>query len=201
MELRHLVPDREILLSLQTGSRMNETIRGLYRDHFESLSRYILSNGGSQQDAEDIFQEVIVGFIDLVRKDRFRGESSIKTFLFSMNRNLWLNEWKRRDRAMKREIKYEEGSSREESDISHQITAREERDRLHEMVDQLGDTCKKILLLFYYEGRSMKEIWEQLDYESEQAVRNKKHKCMKKLEELINANPSIKNTLKSLLNG
>ncbi|OYW19045.1 MAG: hypothetical protein B7Z54_04760 [Sphingobacteriales bacterium 12-47-4] len=201
MELRNLVPDREILLSLQTGSRMNETIRVLYRDHFENLSWYIQNNGGNRQDAEDIFQEVIVSFIDLVRKDRFRGESSIKTFLFSVNRNLWLNEWKKRDRAMIREQKYEAAGTKEEVDISHQIAEKEERDRLINLVDQLGDTCKKILLLFYYEGRSMKEIWEELDYESEQVVRNKKHKCMKKLEELINANPSIKNTLKTLLNG
>lgn len=201
MELRNLVPDREILLSLQTGSRMNETIRVLYRDHFENLSWYIQNNGGNRQDAEDIFQEVIVSFIDLVRKDRFRGESSIKTFLFSVNRNLWLNEWKKRDRAMIREQKYEAAGAKEESDISHQIAEKEERDRLINLVDQLGENCKKILLLFYYEGRSMKEIWEELDYESEQVVRNKKHKCMKKLEELINANPSIKNTLKTLLNG
>lgn len=201
MELRHLVPDREILLSLETGSRMNETIRLLYRDHFEPLSRYILQNGGNEQDAEDIFQEVIVSFIDLVRKDRFRGESSIKTFLYAMNRNLWLNEWKRRDRAMKREEKYEAANAKEVSDAGQQIADKEERDRLIALVDQLGDTCKKILLLFYYEGRSMKEIWEELDYESEQVVRNKKHKCMKKLEEMINANPSIKNTLKNLLNG
>ncbi len=201
MELRNLVPDREILLSLQTGSRMNETIRVLYRDHFENLSWYIQNNGGNRQDAEDIFQEVIVSFIDLVRKDRFRGESSIKTFLFSVNRNLWLNEWKKRDRAMIREQKYEAAGTKEEVDISHQIAEKEERDRLINLVDQLGENCKKILLLFYYEGRSMKEIWEELDYESEQVVRNKKHKCMKKLEELINANPSIKNTLKTLLNG
>ncbi|MBL7751933.1 MAG: sigma-70 family RNA polymerase sigma factor [Chitinophagaceae bacterium] len=201
MELRNLVPDREILLSLQTGSRMNETIRVLYRDHFENLSWFIQNNGGNRQDAEDIFQEVIVSFIDLVRKDRFRGESSIKTFLFSVNRNLWLNEWKKRDRAMIREQKYEAAGTKEEADISHQIAEKEERDRLIALVDQLGDTCKKILLLFYYEGRSMKEIWEELDYDSEQVVRNKKHKCMKKLEELINANPSIKNTLKTLLNG
>lgn len=201
MELRNLVPDREILLSLQTGSRMNEAIRVLYRDHFESLSWFIQNNGGNRQDAEDIFQEVIVSFIDLVRKDRFRGESSIKTFLFSVNRNLWLNEWKKRGRAMMREQKYEAEGTKEEADISHQIAEKEERDRLINLVDQLGDNCKKILLLFYYEGRSMKEIWEELDYESEQVVRNKKHKCMKKLEELINANPSIKNTLKTLLNG
>lgn len=33
-----------------------------------------------------MFQEVVVAFIDLVKKDKFRGESTVKTFLVSLNR-------------------------------------------------------------------------------------------------------------------
>jgi hypothetical protein len=47
----------------------------------------------------------------------------------------------------------------------------------------------------------MKEILEKLHYENEQVVRNKKYKCLKQLEQLIAAHPSIQQILKNLLNG
>ena len=47
----------------------------------------------------------------------------------------------------------------------------------------------------------MKEILEQTDYESEQVVRNKKYKCLKQLEQMVNANPALRETLKNLIHG
>lgn len=199
MEVIRNFPDDEIVSNLRAGQRMNDIIQSIYRNHFESLSRYITNNSGSRQDAEDIFQEVLVNFIELVQKDKFRGESSIKTFLFSMNRHTWLNELKRRGRALSREEKFEKGQERVEMDTSHLIAEREEKAAIAALVSELGDTCKKILTLFYYENLSMREILEVSDYENEQVVRNKKYKCLKQLEQMLNTKPHLKQALKSLL--
>lgn len=199
MEVIRNFPDDEVVSNLRTGHRMNDIIQSIYRNHFESLSRYITNNSGSRQDAEDIFQEVLVNFIDLVQQNKFRGESSIKTFLFSMNRHTWLNELKRRGRALIREEKFERGQERVDVDVSHHIAEREEKAAIAALVAELGDTCKKILTLFYYESLSMKEILEVTDYENEQVVRNKKYKCLKQLEQMLNAKPHLKQALKSLL--
>ncbi len=199
MEVIRNFPDDEVVSGLRSGQRMNDIIQFIYRNHFESLSRYIINNSGSRQDAEDIFQEVLVNFIDLVQKDKFRGESTIKTFLFSMNRHTWLNELKRRGRALSREEKFEKGQERVEMDTSHLIAEREEKAAVAAIVNELGDTCKKILTLFYYENLSMKEILEVTNYENEQVVRNKKYKCLKQLEQMLNAKPHLKQALKNML--
>ena len=201
MEVVRNLPDEEIISGLKTGKGMEDMIRSLYRGYFESLSWYVMNNSGSRQDAEDIFQEVVVSFIDLVQKGRFRGESSIKTFLYSMNRHTWLNELKRRGRAMAREEKYERGQDRVEMDTSHLIADREEKAAITALVAALGDTCKKILTLFYYENLSMREIVEATDYENEQVVRNKKYKCLKQLEQMLHEKPALKESLKNLLHG
>jgi DNA-directed RNA polymerase specialized sigma subunit len=78
---------------------------------------------------------------------------------------------------------------------------REGKEAVMRVVSELGDTCKKILLLFYYENLSMKEILDRTDYETEQVVRNKKYKCLKQLEQMVNANPALKETLKNLIHG
>ena len=194
-------PDSEMVVNLRTGQRMEETIKAIYRSHFDSLSWYVINNSGNRQDAEDVFQEVVVSFIDLVKKDKFRGESTVKTFLYSLNRHTWLNELKRRGRALVREEKYERGQDNMELDTSHFIADREGKAEVTRLVGELGETCRKILLLFYYENLSMKEILEVTEYDSEQVVRNKKYKCLKQLEQIVNENPALKQTLKNLLHG
>jgi RNA polymerase sigma factor (sigma-70 family) len=201
MEVIRNFPDSELVGNLRSGQRMDESVKAIYRSYFDSLAWHIMNNSGSRQDAEDVFQEVVVAFIDLVKKDKFRGESSVKTFLFSLNRYTWLNELKRRGRALAREEKYEMVQEKVELDTSDLIVDREEKAELMRLVGELGETCKKILLLFYYEGLSMKEILETMDYENEQVVRNKKYKCLKQLEQTVNANPALKQTLKNLLHG
>jgi RNA polymerase sigma factor (sigma-70 family) len=194
-------PDAEIVSNLRDRDLIEETIRSLYRDHYLRLSRYILVNSGSEQDAEDIFQEVIVAFIELVRKDRFRGESTIGTFLYSMNRHAWLNELKRRGRADHREKNYEKGRGTIETDASDAISQREESSAVAALVASLSEVCRKILTMYYYDNLSMKEILAATNYENEQVVRNKKYKCLKQLEQMLDEQPQLKQTLKNFLHG
>lgn len=201
MEVVRSFPDAELVENLRSGYRLNDSIKAIYRDYFESLSWFVINNSGSRQDAEDVFQEVVVNFIELVKKDKFRGESSVKTFLFSLNKHIWLNELKRKGRALQRELKYENAADRTGMDTGQLISERESRAQLMIIVEKLGDTCKKILLMYYYENLSMKEILSKLAYENEQVVRNKKYKCLKQLGNMIAEDPILAQTLKTLLNG
>lgn len=201
MNVSRKFSDEELINSLQQERNSNEAIRFMYDHYFESLSRFVMNNQGSLQDAEDIFQELVINFIALVKLNKFRGESSIKTFLFSLNRFSWLNELKRRGRASARELNYEKGMDIVEKDFSHAALQKESTLQVYALMDELGETCKRILLMFYYEDLSMKEMLQQLNYENEQIVRNKKYKCLKQLEKMISDNPSLKQTLKNLLNG
>ena len=201
MEVTRSLADVQLIDALREDRTTDQAVRSLYRDYYESLSWYVMNNNGSRQDAEDIFQEVVVAFIDLVRKNRFRGESSVKTFLYSMNRHFWLNELKKRNRTLARESRYEAMQNNEVKDLDSELAGRESGQTIMRLVEQLGETCRKILLLFYFEGCSMKQILEQLHYENEQVVRNKKYKCIRQLEKIINEHPPLKQALKSMMNG
>ena len=82
MNVSRKFSDEELINSLQQERNSNDAIRFMYDHYFESLSRFVMNNQGSLQDAEDIFQELVINFIALVKLNKFRGESSIKTFLF-----------------------------------------------------------------------------------------------------------------------
>jgi RNA polymerase sigma factor (sigma-70 family) len=193
--------DAEIIENLLQNSSVDSSIRFLYRTHYEFLARYVVSNNGNWDDAADVFQEVILAFVNLVKAGKFRGESTIKTFLYSLNRNIWLNELKRRGRAQVREMRYEQRNEKTDQGIDAALEMNETNRELMKAMEELGDTCKKILLLYYYENQSMKEILNSLHYENEQVVRNKKYKCLKRLEELVTGNKNLYQQLKNLLHG
>ena len=113
----------------------------------------------------------------------------------------WLNELKKRNRTLARESRYEAMQNNEVKDLDSELAGRESGQTIMRLVEQLGETCRKILLLFYFEGCSMKQILEQLHYENEQVVRNKKYKCIRQLEKIINEHPPLKQALKSMMNG
>lgn len=200
MEVVKNYTDAELLEALRSGRGMNPVLKFLYRQNFEVLKVYIIQNSGSEQDAEDIFQEVLVSFIELVRLEKFRGDSSVKTFLYALTRNTWLNELKRKGRADVREMKFEKAKDTIDQDASEMIAGRESRKQVMDVVEKLGEVCKKILLAYYYDDKSMKEIVEIAGYDSEQVVRNKKYKCLKQLEQMLTADPNMAKTLKKALN-
>ncbi len=201
MEIERKFTDIELIEATKSPKRadLDIGIKYMYRAYYDMLKIYICQNSGSDEDAQDIFQEVLMAFIDLVQKNKFRGESTIKTFLYTLNRNIWLNELKKRGRAEKRNNIFELEKDLTIPSVTHVIAQHESRKEILNIVEELGETCKKILLAFYYENLSMKEMLIDLDYESEQALRNKKSKCMKQLVQILTANPMLAKTLKTAL--
>jgi RNA polymerase sigma factor (sigma-70 family) len=191
--------DVELIELIRSDEALNNPVKHLYQKYFYVLSSYIEQNQGSREDAEDIFQEVVLTFIELVRKNKFRGESSVKTFLFAVNRNIWFNELKKRGRQLKRNEKFTVSLPDTEPGIDRIISGREARQQIFGIIESLGKVCKKILLAFYYENLSITEILSRLDYQNEQVVRNKKAKCMKSLEEKFNADPVLAQKFKTAL--
>ena len=191
--------DQSLIRSLRSEANPDEAIRYLYRSQFRLTAAYIKQNSGTEEDAEDIFQELVLVFIEILKKDKFRGESSVSTFLYALTRNIWLNELNRRGKSKRRDEIFEKAKDKSDPDVSLLIADRETKMQLMEVVDKLGETCKKILLAFYFENLAIREILQTLNYENEQVVRNKKYKCLKQLEQMMMAEPDLVKNLKSAL--
>ncbi len=191
--------DDELVEAIRDKNMREEAIRQLYQEHAEITRSFIKGKGGTEQDADDIFQETVISFIEVIQKGKFRQESSIRTFLISISKHLWYNEIRRRQRAGNRENLYESGKDTEEWNAGDLIQDRELKKQLSQLLITLGTSCRKILELFYYENLSMKEIVLQMHYENEQVVRNKKYKCLQQLTDKIKENPLAAKQISELI--
>ena len=191
--------DAELITAIKTGNNIDNAIGFIYRNHYHLLENYVLTNSGNEMDAEDIIQEVLVVFIDMVQLQKYRSEASIRSFLYTLTRNLWITELRKRKSDFRRNEFFELGREKEEEDVSSYLLYRESQGVIIELFERMGEKCKQILTLFYYEDLSMKEILKQTHYENEQVLRNRKYKCLKELTDLVQQSPSIFNNVKSAL--
>lgn len=172
-------------------------VKTLYENYFEGVVAQVCINGGTREDGADVFQESVLALIEKVKTGQFRGESSIKTFLTAIARNKWLYELRTRKRRSQREVVY----MSTENNISEPDQSGiygDEAEKLHRVLELVGNPCTRILTAFYYEKKSMKEILTEFNYENDQVLRNRKSRCMKKLKELLTANSDLQRTLNPL---
>ena len=180
------------------GSHLDRerALKIIYEENREKVSSYVLSNSGNNDEAKDIFQETIIAFYENVQKNRFKGESAISTYLYSIARFKWLNQIKKNNTRMIHDTKQQQTEDFYKSPLATIIEG-EKKDQIIEVLNSLGSQCKKLLIESIYNNASMKEIADHGDYSSEQIVRNKKYKCMKKLKDLIAKKPMLIHILKS----
>lgn len=187
--------DKELLQLINGSKAQREKALGaIYRSNKEKVCSYILGNNGNREEAKDIFQEAVIAFYENVRDGKFKGESAIGTYLYSIAKFKWLNQIK------KNQIRtgHHEKAPREEFSESPLATILEDekKKRVLDVLEHLGSACQKLLVESIYHNASMKEIVASGGYSSEQIVRNKKYKCLQKLKELINAKPALVQVLK-----
>lgn len=192
------IQDQEIVDQLKK-SNINAPVHYLYQEYFSEITKLISFNGGTEDDGADIFQETVLTFIDLVKTDRYRGDSSIKTFLYAIAKNLWRQELRSRGRRNNRETLYSSGEEKISYDSEDFFVDKDMRHTMDAIYKEIGDTCRNILKGFYYEDLSMKELLTRFNYENEQVLRNKKSICMKKIKDVLHQNKNLLSTFKNLL--
>jgi RNA polymerase sigma factor (sigma-70 family) len=199
MKAKEFYADVELVGAIRENRDLNNAILFIYQQHAGPISSFLIKYGANEQEAQDVFQETVVAFIDIVKKGAFRMDAKIGTFLTAISKNIWFNELKKKERSGFREKQFELTRDQVETDVSRHIDEREMKTQMRNLLDKLDETCRKILMLFYYENLSMKEILNHLPYENEQVVRNKKSKCLSHLTGLVESYPllaGLKNKIK-----
>jgi len=161
-----------------------QAFRELYR-YFPKIRKLILSKGGSSMDAEDIFQEALLILHRKWSEGKLEFTSSPETFLFSVCRFLWKDEFKKRKRLPEQDLNDEEPA--EDSDLAALYLKEKQIGLIEKALLNIGEKCLRLLRGFYFEKKSMKELAEQLDLRNEILARKQKYKCLEKAREKVKA--------------
>ena len=167
--------DDDIIRGL--AKRDNHVIHYIYDENFGKISQMILNNSGSEDDAEDAFQESLIIIFKRLRENKdFELTSTFSTYIYSIARLYWLK--KLRDsrkmevtelnKEMEEFLEFEEPPPVQDKDFRMAVYQRN--------LKLIPEDCQKILTLTAKDVAA-KDIAEKLGFRSDSYVRKRRHFC------------------------
>ncbi len=167
--------DEDIIQGLR--KRDNQVIQYIYTENFGKVRQMIITNSGSEDDAEDVFQEALIILFKRLRdENNFELSSSFSTYIYSINRLIWLKrlrdsrkmEVTELNREMEDYLEFEEPPPVMDKDLRLAVYQRN--------LKLIPEDCQKILSLTA-QDISAKDIAEKLGFRSDTYVRKRRHFC------------------------
>ena len=172
--------DARILDRIRKGDE--EALVELFRQNRGPVLALVTHNSGTAADADDILQEALVTLWERVRTGRFHYSARLGTFVYATARNMWLRRLARGRREVTGIVT--DPPSDDASPLELMIEE-EEAEIVRSAIERLGEPCRKLLLLFYWEEESMESIAAQMGMANADTVKSRKYQCKKALEALV----------------
>jgi RNA polymerase sigma-70 factor, ECF subfamily len=153
----------------------------LVERHAPALARFA-SSLGEREDVEELVQDTFVRAFGSL--EGFRGESTLRTWLFTILRHLLLD--RRRSQARRpMAVAIEESDAITEFDALDGIVASETERKVRRAIETLTPTQREVFILRVSEGLTYKEIAE-IAGTTEGAARVHYHNAMRAVKEFLN---------------
>lgn len=179
--------DFELLEAWRDGDERSG--RELFARHFDSIYRFFRSK--VDDAAEDLTQQTFLGCVK--GKDRYRGDASFRTYLYTIARNrlyTHIRDRQRREAVVElgqlsiAELGLGSPSGSLSNSPTKQIAAREEHKLLLRAMRHLPLAMQVALELHYWEGLSVREIAEVIDT-PEGTIKRRLQRARQRLDQLI----------------
>lgn len=150
----------------------------VYKVHYPMVRDFISKNKGHVREAPDLFQEAMAILHNNILEGTFRRESSIKTYLYSISRNLWIRQLRAKE---KKTLDVHQMIEELKTDVNNYLV---DVEVVTLLMSELKEDCRNILTEFYFNSRSMEELKDIFNVKTVEAAKNKKCRCLNYLKRL-----------------
>lgn len=173
-----MLGDGNLVISLikNGDERIVTKIYETYRNDFIRYAKSSFSY--DKETAEDIFQELMVAFVQNVYRGSLSElQVSLKTYLFNIGKKKMITLKNRENKRPNIEESYQ--YKVEMTSYDSETTPLQEQ--VVNIIRTLDTKCQEILSLYYWKGFAMESIANEMGYKDDQNARNRKSKCLKLL--------------------
>ena len=179
--------DEAILEGLRL--RSDYIVNFTYKEFFPLIKFLVIDNGGSGEDAEDIFQDGIIILYSKISLNQLTLTSSFKTYMYSVCRNLWLQKLNKRKAIFDKLTDVEEFIDLPK-DFLQEVS--NEQIEMHRIIQihflSLPEDCQKVLKLFI-KNIPLREIAGIMGFKTENYAKTRKYLCKQELKKRIADDP------------
>lgn len=172
--------DLDLVARWKDGEQVAAT--RLVERHALAVARFVVSLG-ARLEVEDVVQDTFVRAFGSL--DSFRGDSSLRTWLFTIARRLLLDR-RRSDTRRGEQVEVQENDAVTGFNALDDLVADETQRRVREAIERLSPTQREVFTLRVSEGLSYKEI-AGVAGTTEGAARVHYHHAMRAIKEFLDA--------------
>ena len=173
-KLKSEMSETEIFERIKGGDE--KALELIYKKYYRMMTKLVITNSGTEDEARDVYQDALVVFWQKARSGNLVMTSKMSTYIYSICQNLWRKELERKKRLSNEE---------KDTSVSMDMDSPEREKIIAKCMDQLGETCRKVLMYYYFDEMSMQEIADKLGFANTDTAKTKKYKCKQKLDELV----------------
>lgn len=166
--------DSDLVDEIKRGNE--KALVTLYKQNFNAIKKFVLNNNGNIEEAQDVMQETMIAVWQNLAKPDFLLNVKLSTYVFSIAKNQWFKQLKKKSRFKVVDESMSETLKSEEAPLMYDTKI------VSEYVNKLDETCKRLLMYFYFDGLDMNTIADQMGFANSDTVKSKKYQCFKKLE-------------------
>ncbi len=177
-----MISEQEVLLQKLRNNDRSAYIQ-VYNNCYPDLARYILRNQGNREDSEDLFQECMVILLLRLRTDNFELKSALKTYLYAVNKNLWLKKLRERKLSVSEALNEDEHVVQEEDFLSLQEQQAEKNSGglLSRLFENITSHCVILITRIFLKQEQSEQLIQELGYKNSHTFQNQKYKCINQL--------------------
>ena len=173
--------DKQFIQRIQKNDR---TVLGeIYVKYERQVFNYIKNHGGDNFDAEDMLQESIIVLWQNVNNGKFDLSSKLGTYIVAVAKNKWRAQLRIRNKLSGPQITDNTIDSNENP--LEFVLSNENEKMVQTAFDLIQPICKQLLMLFYFEEKSLEEITKILKFSNTNVTKSKKYQCKKSLETVL----------------
>jgi len=184
MTKRSFTEAQSLLEAIKGGDE--QVLNQLYRQTRESFLSWGLKNYNcSSEEVIEVFQKAFTVLYFNVRDGKLTEMSStMETYLIGVGKRLFLEHFRKRAKAGQSLDEVPETAALDVTYL-HQETQNHRQKVTAQLLQQLGESCRQILNLFYFRKFSMEAIAEEMGYKNDKVAKKKKYECLKRLREMV----------------
>jgi RNA polymerase sigma factor (sigma-70 family) len=170
----------DILIDLKGEN--NHAFEELYKNYFSTVSRFVNKNNGTDDDAQDIFQDTMLVLIEKLRQDNFELTASLKTYIMAIAKHLWLNRLKITSRQTEF-TNHNDNQFYEEINLSIE-NEKTYWDKLQNYMTFISAHCNRLIHDMFFMNKGIEQIQEDYGYSTVHNAQNQKHKCIEQIKKV-----------------
>jgi len=190
--------DEQIIQDIIAGGNLRlKALQSIYQNKQLKgmVTAFVSKNKGSATDGQDVFHDGMIILDQNVRNGKFRGESPLNGYLYSICRFVWMNQMRKQAHTVHVEILPQADDAAPVETPEGIILDEERKGVLNKLMRTIGERCSSILELWKL-SYSMEEIAQTLGFSSADMARKAKYRCHVALLEQIKTNPQWESLLR-----